>query len=177
MMQYERRYEEKEFQSVEGIDIVLTFAPILLRFDALDELATLLQSERGIDRKASDDLANRLCESRVLLARIRDIFDFLEKQTRFAEDALRANVAWEDRQWWLIVSTWTNMGLIERTREDGRYWLSLVAPTHEVARGKCPTCGATARAEKARFLEAATCPKCRSTVTFVILAQESGTDL
>src|SRR5438034_11671357 len=60
MMQYERRYESKEFDSVEGIDIVLEYAPLIFDFHILEKMAELLKSQRRIDKNASDDLAAKL---------------------------------------------------------------------------------------------------------------------
>ena len=64
MMQYERRYESKEFESVEGIDIVLEFAPLVFGFQSLEKLDELLRSQRRIDKHSSDDLAARLDSAR-----------------------------------------------------------------------------------------------------------------
>jgi len=39
MMQYARRYEKTEFDSIEAIDLVLKYAPILFEYNILDSLA------------------------------------------------------------------------------------------------------------------------------------------
>src|SRR5262245_15059909 len=67
MMQFERRYESKTFDSIEGIDIVLNFAPLLFDFEALDRLQLLLRTQRRIDKHASDDLADKLTQARAVM--------------------------------------------------------------------------------------------------------------
>jgi hypothetical protein len=176
MLQYERRYEQRTFQSTEAVDIVLTYAPVLLHLEALDRLAVLLKSERGIDRHASDDLAGRLTQSRELLTYIHGIWDWMENRAHATEDELCSTFCLNVDHWRLLIGTWTEMGLVEQSTRDGHNWLTLAGPTRQVVRGKCPACGVVARAEKSRFLDEVTCPKCRSTVVFVILAGEPDTE-
>ena len=64
MMQFEQRYENREFTTVEGVAIVLRNAPLVFDRQTLNELAELLKSKRRIDKNASDDLAAQLAASR-----------------------------------------------------------------------------------------------------------------
>jgi len=63
MMQYERKYDDKKFSSIEGIDLVLEYAPILFDAESLDKLEFLLKKQRRLGsipvRRAHDDFLRR----------------------------------------------------------------------------------------------------------------------
>jgi hypothetical protein len=86
MMQYERRYEEKEFASIESIDVILRYAPVLFDFQSLDGLASVLKEKKRIDRDASDDLGARLSEARTLMWDARRMWNHLEEHAEVRQD-------------------------------------------------------------------------------------------
>lgn len=171
MMQYERRYESREFTGIEGIDLVLRYAPLVFDHQNLNTLESLLRSKRRIDKNTSDDLAGKLTGARVLMWEAHRVWDHLEKDSDTRQDRIRQILGGNQDRWRSVVETWEKMGLVRRTPEGGSYRLSLVTRMDQVVRAKCPSCGAVAKAKKSKFLENQVCPQCRTTVSFVILAE------
>lgn len=171
MMQYERRFEEKEFESIEGIDTVLKYAPLLLDFNNLDRLESLLKSQRRIDRNTSESLTEKLGKARALMWDVHHLWDHLEQHPGARQDELRQILGGDQDQWRLVAETWEKMGLVRRTPEGRSYRLSLCTRMGEVISGKCPKCGAFSEAPKAMLLEELACPKCRASVLFVMLSK------
>src|SRR5262249_12965728 len=60
MMQYERKYDQSEFISLDAFEIVLNLAPLLFDFESLNKMEEFLKSQRRIERRISDDLPDRL---------------------------------------------------------------------------------------------------------------------
>lgn len=175
MMQYERRYEDREFDSVEGIDMVLKYAPLLLDFHSLERLEGLLTGQRRIDRNTSDSLAEHLAKARALMWDVHRLWDHLEHHPGTRQDELRQILGGEQDQWRTAAEIWEKMGLVHRTPEGRSYRLALSTRMGETVSAKCPACGVVADAPKAMFLEMSTCPKCRAKVLFVILSKRAPT--
>src|SRR5215203_3861592 len=64
MMQYERRYEQREFDSVAAIDLVLKYAPLLFQFESLEKLAALLAQYKRIEKNTAADMGAPLSAAR-----------------------------------------------------------------------------------------------------------------
>ena len=173
MMQYERRFEDKEFASIEGIDLILRYTPLLLDFESLDRLESLLKDFRRIDRHTSESLADKLAKARSLMKDAHRMWDYVEHHPEVRQDTLSRSLGGEESQWRSTAEAWEKMGLLRRTPEDRSYRLTLVTRMGEIVSGKCPDCGAVADAPKAMFLEELACPDCRAKALFVILSQEA----
>ncbi len=176
MMQFERKRTRKEPTTVEGIDIVLKHAPLLLDFQSLDKLDALLKSQRRIERNTSHNMAEKLVKARGLIWDAHAMWDHLERHPGAREDQLRQALGGDQLQWRSVAEAWERMGLVSRTPDAGSRRLSLSTQMTEAVLAKCPSCGVVARGAKARFLGELTCPKCRATVLFVILSRRPGTD-
>jgi hypothetical protein len=175
MMQYERKYEGKEFDSVEGIDIVLEFAPLLFNFQSLDKLELLLKSQRRIDKHASDDLADRLSKARTRMWEAHRLWNHLERVSESNQEEFCSELGGDQTVWRTIAETWEEMGLIRRTPDGRSHRVALKTRMDEPVVAKCPSCAAIAKARKAKLLEEVTCPKCERAVVFVILANQRTT--
>jgi hypothetical protein len=173
MMQYDRKYEERAFASVEGIDIVLRCAPFIFDSDSLDDLGSLLKSQRRIEKHTSTDLADELSEARALMWKAHRLWNHLEQRAEVMQDELRQYLGGDQDQWRFIAEVWDAVGLVRRIPEGRSYRLSICTRLDELARAKCPSCGAIGKGRKSRLLETSNCPKCRAAVDFVILAQVS----
>ncbi len=176
MMQFERKYENHEFRSVETIDILLKYAPLLLHFPSLDELGVLLKSQKRIDKNASDDLATRLDAARQRMWDAHRLWDHLEENPGARQDELRKTLGGDQDAWRTLAETWQRAGILLRTPEGGSYRLSFQTRMHALARAKCPNCGLVARASKSKLLEPQTCPKCRKTAELVLLPDDATTE-
>ena len=176
MMQYERRYEDKEFANIQGIQMILKYAPLLFDFPSLDALETILKNCRRIEKNTSDDLAQKLAEARALMWDAHRLWDHLERHPGARQDKIRRSLGGDQDAWRSIANAWQKMRLLRRTPEGGSYRLALSTRMGEVVSGKCPSCGGIATAPKAMLLEPLPCPECGAEVMFVILSTGTTTD-
>jgi len=170
MMQFERRYESKEFKSIEAIDVVVRLAPLLFDFQCLNKLADLLKAQRRIDKNASADLAANLSNAQALMWEAHRLWKHLEANLDARQDELRKNLGGDQDRWRGIAEEWERIGVVRRTPDGGSYRLALCTRMDEPVHGKCPSCGVVAKARKARMLVETPCPKCGVLARFVILA-------
>jgi hypothetical protein len=172
MMQYERKYESKESFSVEGIDLVLKYAPLLFDIESLDKLEALLKSQRRIAKHVSANLEDGVARARAAMWDAHRLWNQIESRSEVRQDKLRAELGGDQDRWRALADAWQEIGLISRMSDSGSYRLSLSTNMNEAALARCPACAAVAKAPKARFLEERHCPKCGATVSFVLLARE-----
>jgi hypothetical protein len=176
MMQYERKYEERQFASVSAIDMILKYAPLLLDFRCLDRLEGLLEDFKRIERDTSDDLGERLKTARAQMWDNRRLWEHLELHPGARQDELRQVLGNDQEYWRSVCHAWDRMGLLQRIAAAGSYTLTLSTRLGQVISAKCPSCGNRAQAPKAMFLEQLECQKCGTAVLFVILSDESNDD-
>ncbi|MEX2119396.1 MAG: hypothetical protein WD847_07365 [Pirellulales bacterium] len=174
MMRYERKYADKQFVSIEGIEVVLRYAPLLFDFDSLNGLEALLRSQRRIEKNTSGGLADKLSKARGLMWDAHRLWVHLEEHVEVRQDELRRALQGDQERWRAVAEAWDTMELIRRTPEGGSYRLSLITRMDERVLAKCSSCGVVAKASKIKFLGAVECPKCGATAMFVILARRPG---
>jgi len=172
MMQYERKYENAEFETIPAIEMVLRYAPLLLDFESLDALERLLKDCRRIERNTSGSLADRLTIARAHMWDNHRLWDHLERNPGAKQSELRKNLAGDQEYWRSVVEDWHRMGLLRRSPDGGSYALTLATQMGDLVMAKCPACGHTTEGTKAVFLDEVPCPTCTATGLFVIL----GTD-
>ena len=175
MMQYERKYEDRTFDSIEAIEIVLAYAPLLFDFQVLERLELLLRSQKRIDKHASDDLAGKLSTARATMWSAHRLWNHLEQHAGCAANDAAFDVDGENGDWKRLIESWQQMGLTCRV-PDGRLARSVLRTRiDELTCGKCPSCTAIVKARKTRLLDEVSCPKCRVAVYFVILPDAPAT--
>jgi hypothetical protein len=126
MMQYERKYEDKEHKTIEGVEIVLEYAPLLFDLDRLEALETMLKDKRKLERNTSHDLGEKLAKAKALMWQAHGLWDHLEKHPHTKQDGLRRAPGGDQDQWRQVGLSWEEMGLVSRSRDEGSYRLSLV---------------------------------------------------
>jgi phage FluMu protein Com len=173
MMQYERKYSVKEFFTIESIEIVLKFAPLVFDRQSLNKLEALLTGQRRIEKNTSADLAEKLTAARTLMSTAYRIWSYLEKSPDCREDALDAVLGKQPGASNKVVKAWAEMELVHRIPDNRSHRIVLATRLSETIRGKCSSCGVVARATKVKFLKEVECPNCKSTSTFVILLNKS----
>ncbi|HEV8605608.1 MAG TPA: hypothetical protein VGQ99_09595 [Tepidisphaeraceae bacterium] len=173
MMQFERKYEEKEFVSVTAVEVVLRYAPLLFCSEYLDKLESLLGEYRRIERDTSADLAAKVAEARARMWNNHRLWGHLELHPETRQDELRQILGGEQEYWRSVIEAWEKMGLVRRTPERGSYRLALSTRMGEVVRGKCPKCAQVAEAPKAMLLDEVECKRCGGRVLFVLLAADA----
>ncbi len=169
MIQYERKFESREFDRLPCIDLVLKYAPLLLLKDALDDLDALLKSKRSIDKLASADLAKELQDARSLMWDAHRFWDALERHPGTPQAALRQLLGGQPNRWMGIARQWAELGLVRFENEGGSTRLRLRIPLDEIVPAKCPSCGGITRQRERAMLSAIECPTCHNQVSFVLL--------
>jgi hypothetical protein len=173
MIQFERKYQDKETVELDGIDMVLKYAPFLFDVQSLNSLASLLKSQPRIERSASDDISEKLSKARTLMFAAHRLWTQLEQNMETRQHELRRAIGGDQEHWRSIAEIWEKMGLVHRTAAEGSYQLTLVTDMGAMVMAKCPSCGATAKGQKARFLEELACPKCGKTGFLVLFVRDA----
>ena len=169
MMRYARKYNDAEFNSVASIDLIFQLAPIMLDQDCLDRVEALLRERRTIQKNTTEDLSKSLAGARRLLFDAYRIADHLERHGCSQATVLFESCSLKRPLVEAVVKSWVSIHYVTTTSSNESCEFELVTDFDRVTRGKCPACGATAKAGKSRFLKAATCPRCKKTVSFVLL--------
>jgi hypothetical protein len=169
MMQYARKYHNREFDSIEAIDCVLEYAPLLFDFERLNVLEQMIKSCKRIERNTNERIDDRLSKARRIMSQAHKLWNYLELNPQTRQDQLAKNIGGDQGEWRNIVETWEKMGLLLRYQEGGSYRLNLQTRMGALTRGKCIQCGSCQEAPKAILLEPTKCPDCGAKVYFVIL--------
>lgn len=172
MMQYERRYEDAQFNSIEGIDIVLQYAPFLLDLQSIDTTESLLKLQRRVEKNTSANMGDRLTKARELVWDAYRMWDLLNRQAEVRQDDLRRLLGGHMDRWRSLAEAWDKMGLVGRIPEHGSYRLSILTRMNEEILAKCPSCGVVVKAAKSKLLVEQACPKCHGRVLFVLLLRK-----
>jgi hypothetical protein len=171
MIQYQRRFADKEVSSIQAIDIVLHYAPLLMDFETLDRLEALLHSQKRISKSTGIDWDNRLAKARAEMWEAHQFWTCLEDQGAIDESSL-ANFYGDHRKHWRpIAEGWVEMGLVFRVQSGNKSLLSLVTDLNQIVLAKCPSCAAIVKGRKSGCLEEHHCPKCHQKHSFVVLAK------
>ncbi len=173
MMRYERKYEEKDFDTIEAIDLVLRYAPLLLDFKSLDRLEALLKDRRQIEKNTSDVLADKLTQARTLMWDAHRLWGHLADHPQAMQSELRKELGGDQEQWRWIAEQWGEMGFVRRTPEGRSFRLALATRMGKIVSAKCSNCGDVVEAPKAMLLSELPCPECKATVPFVILSTQT----
>ncbi len=169
MMQYARKYKEKEFHSIEAIDNVIKYAPLLFDQNSLDQLEQRLKFCKRIEKNTRINEEDQISEARQIIQMAYRLWNYLEVNPWTRQDQLRKILGEDQEQWRYISETWERMGLIERKKDGASYRLNLQTRMGALTRGKCINCGSIQEAPKGFFLELTPCPNCHQKVYFVIM--------
>jgi len=174
MMQFERRFaDRKDRDSVETIDYVFRYAPLVFDHQSLRKVGELLKTQKRIDKNCGSDLAANLASAEKAMWDAHRLWSHLEKAGEEHQDKLRSILGGEQDRWRWIAEQWDGMGLLCRTEDRGSYRISLATRIIALVKAKCSSCGVVAKAAMGRFLEENECPKCRVKGFFVVLSSSS----
>jgi hypothetical protein len=176
MMQYEKKYNSREFSSIPTIGMVLRYAPLLLDAESLDRVECLLKERKRIDKNTSVSLSDALSAARRRLWDAHRLWDRLEWEGEQRQDELQRTFGGNQDEWRALAEAWERMGLVARQPEGSSYRVGLQTRFGAIFSGKCPQCGDHVEAPKAMFLEQMKCPHCNQTAMFTIIAAESSKD-
>lgn len=177
MMQYARRYQKRDFESLEAVELVLKYAPYLLDYESLSAFEALLSEQRRIEKNTSESLTDKLREARHMMWNARALWDLLENNPGHRQDKLCQVLEGNQDGWRTIAEMWEKMRLVERVSEGGSYRLQLASKLGTMVRGKCSSCGAVEQAPMGMYLGANACPTCNEDTNFVILPSDSQAEM
>jgi len=169
MLQYAKKYENRELAGIQAIDLVLKYAALLLDLKSLDACGRFLSGSRGIERRTTADLSGALAAAREALWQNHRLWTQLEKFSDVRQDQLNHRLGGDAARWRSVAEAWERMGLISRVPIGRTYLLALSTRLGQVVSGKCSLCGKTAQAPKAMFLEPLECPACGCKSDFVLI--------
>jgi DNA-directed RNA polymerase subunit RPC12/RpoP len=169
MVQYERRYNGAETIDIEGIQMVMSLSPFIFDSSSLDKLEVLLKNQRRIGKCSKDNLASQLVSARVAMWQAHHVWSVIEQEADATEQQLLRRLEWNIGELRPLLSFWGSIGLLRRSQVDGSWQLGLSTRMSELILAKCPACGVQVKAPKVKLLDAATCPKCRGKVLFVLI--------
>lgn len=172
MMQYERKYEQREFESVECVDIVLRYSPVLLDLEHLDQLECLLKKQRRVEKNTTDNLKERVDQARTRLHNAYRLLGHLEIHPNCDVKSLDKALGNGIKLWEALVTQLEEVGIVRRHQDSEGARVRLVTSLDDPVLAKCMNCGQVVRATKAAFFTQQKCPSCQQTVHFVLLRNE-----
>lgn len=168
MMQYRRKYESREFDSIEAIDLVVQYAPLRFDYKSLDELDQLMKEYKRIEKNTLSDMRQKLIEASSLMDYAYDLWHCLisaEEQRQLSLDELQSK---QPDRWNFVIHHWIRMGVVVGA-EPASTKIELTTSISRRTRAKCSSCGALVQAVTHKFYEEQACPKCKVNGWFVIL--------
>lgn len=171
MMQHEQKQNDRQFETIETIEIVLNYAPALFDTESLASLAKILKTQKRIDKHATDDLAAKTKTALEIIAVAHKIWNELENNNLYDLPQLLVHVDSEYRERIEeIVQIWTSLGYVQLRQQANKLFPTIPLPQEVMMKGKCPHCGVVVNGKKYHFWRANNCPKCRTESFFVIVA-------
>lgn len=172
MMQFGRKYEDKEFENIEVIDLLLEYCPLVMDKKSLATLDCLLKTQRRIDRNSTVDISRQLASAWARMWDAHKLWNELESAQKARYLELPSLIRGDSGGRRKILNSWGKLGLLTSRPGSGSSFVKLATRMGESVSGKCPSCGVIGKAAKRKLLTEVVCPKCRATVTFVILDHE-----
>jgi hypothetical protein len=169
MLQYRKKYESHDTISIESVEVVLEFAPLLLDARSIAALEQLLDDNRRINSEISRD---KLAEARSRLRETHRIWTYIELHPNVEQTELWAVSGANKKEWQAVVGAWTKMGLVHQTERENSFTVALATRMGQIVSAKCPSCGTVVQGPKGMFVEPAHCTECRHTGLFVLLANQ-----
>ncbi len=177
MMQYERKYKKRVFESLDCVELVLRYAPLLLDIERLTQLKVLLNTQRRVEKNTAVDLGVKMMRAQVRLHEAHRLLDYLERNRRCEEDKLSEVLGGHHDGWASLATELEAVELIRSEIVDRTRWLLLVSRLDEVVAGKCPACGMVAHAPKVEFFVDRACASCGNLASFVIIQERDNADV
>jgi hypothetical protein len=172
MLRFERKYQGEESCRIFGLLTAFRLAPLLLDFERLDALESLLKKGKRVAKASVDDLGDELSKARQLLADAHRLWDYLERHGEIRQDDLRTTFGGNQDIWRWMAEQWGKMLILKRRREGNSYRLTLTTQLSSSMRAKCPSCGVIAKASQEKLLAEQLCPKCGVRGHFVLLPDD-----
>jgi len=167
-MQFARRYKDQtSFKTIDTLDVVLRYAPLLFDTDSLDRVEDLLRNQKRIEKNTASNLADQLSSARNRMWEGYHLWRHLDKNGEIQSGKLSRR-----REWKKIVDDWVRIGYVTRSSSEPGTFV-FTTDLDERIPAKCSSCGAQGTGSKAKLIEKLTCPRCKNEVYFVWLAPQT----
>ena len=170
MMQYEKKYNKREFDSIEAIDYALKYAPLIFNYESIDFIEDMIKSYKRVEKNTNISIAELLTKAREKMTKAYNLWNYLERNPNTKQSSLSRTLGGNQEDWRNITESWEKMGLLIRQKEGNSYNLTLKTRMGAITKGKCTKCGSQQEAPKAILLDNTKCPDCGQESLFVILA-------
>ena len=170
MLRHANQHDGQSENELDGIALVLRYAPVLFDYEVLGRLEQFLAGKRRITKSSSSDLNGDLAEAHACMWRAHVVWDELERQRQWQVDTLRQKFSGSDDEWCHIIGTWKSMNAIVMLSAKGVAYVALATRMDDAIVAKCPHCGRPARRTKSESLASTHCETCRRAGIFVHIA-------
>lgn len=175
MMQFARKYEDRELESIDTIALIFELAPALLHIESLDAVQATLKQKRRVERETADNLSEKLEIANSRLWKCHTAWGLLDRDAQRNPDSGSTDSPTRPPDDYSALSLWEKWGIVRQATDAGVTKYERVLRVDAVARAKCSNCGILARAAKSRFWKRLECPKCKQSAWFVLIPDEPET--
>lgn len=173
MLRCERSRNETTTNRLDGVLLVLKYAPPLLDFESLDVLEQLLRAKRRIANASEANLNNALESARYAMRCAHGIWNHLERHRECSLDTLNRSFPDDSDTWRKIVAAWESMHVICRSTTTDAASIRFGSWADETIEAKCPHCGSRCTLPRASRFDESPCPHCTRDSTLCLLDSSS----
>lgn len=173
MLRHQRNNPAFGVRNLDGIELVLRYAPLVFDEGMLNQAEEFLKSKRRVAKESPVDLVAAIESARERLWLAYAIWDQLEREERCSLSALetRHRDCRSDLRLTLLV--WESLNIVRRWHSGDTDWIGFCSWALGTTAAKCPGCGVVARHARRAIHEETMCHSCRHRGRFVRVADES----
>lgn len=171
MLQHTRCEASSAGVELDGILLVLFYAPLVFDVEALNRLEEWLNADRRVVKVSSTDPVEGLAQARATLRSAHALWDHLERHGQCDFASIEERFSSDGFDWQQAVATWRSMEIVRCTTNNGAAFVRLGAWADERITAKCPSCGTVAPLARTVVLNETPCPRCSCPGVFVMVSK------
>lgn len=157
MIQFEKRFKKSEVIQQPTLKLILVNAPIIFRFQAINDVEEFLNRTKRVEKNSSIDWRKMIEEARRLLDSALHLWQLIETES---------DINCVDRIGRVyLLNAWERMGVVTHQLQG----YSITSAMNARYRAKCFGCGQVFDSNKDSLLSEMSCPVCKTMQYFVIL--------
>lgn len=168
MLQFEKKYQGRQFASVEIIDLGITSAVCQLDSSFFKSLEAFLTEQKLLSKLLTADPWEGFALGTSQLATACQAWGYLDSHSPCAIQELYhiCNDQTKLVDW--LVYSWEQNYLVARHIANDTQFVSTFLHPDEKVTGQCPYCGASGSGKRHLFWTETNCPRCNTPVCFVV---------
>lgn len=171
MLQHTRSEAMTAGVELDGILLVLLYAPLVFDVETLDRLEEWLEANRRVVKHSTTDLFEGVVQARDTMWRAHKLWDHLERHGQCEIAALEERFSSTEFDFRKALAIWQSMQIVRCTTTNGAPLVRLGAWADERLTLKCPSCGTVAPLARSAVYKETSCPRCTKPVVFVMVAK------